>query len=255
MHPEAFVLHFPVLGDVPVQWYGILTLTGVLASILMARRDIVRYGILPREQALDACAVVAASSFIGGHVLFFLTPGQGGGIRIGSVLFGAILGGAAAVIGVARYHHIDLWNTLDAAAPAGVLPPLLGRFGCFMSGCCFGTPGRVPWAVTFTDPATVAPRGVPLHPTQLYEAAVLLGLFVLLLLRRRSRAFRGELALLYIGLYSAARFVIEYFRGDNVRGFVFQDSLSFSQAIAAVCLLAAGIGYISLWKRAKVEPA
>lgn len=240
MDPIAFSLDLPWLGPVDAAWYGILTLAGVVASVLLARRDVVRMGLLPRRQATDAAMIVAMAAFAGGHLLFLATPGSArGSLRSGSVLFGAILAGAAAVSLVARYHRVRVGRALDAAAPAGVLPPLFGRVGCFMTGCCHGTPTDVPWAVTFRDESARAPTGIPLHPTQLYEAGVLLAMFVVLLLRRPRRAFDGETGVLYLGIYSLARFLLEYLRGDAARGYVAGGRLSFSQAIAIPSFLVA----------------
>ena len=88
-----------------------------------------------------------------------------------------------------------------------------------MAGCCFGRPTTVPWAITFHNPAASltsdTPLGVPLHPTQIYEAgAELLILAVLLWLERRGRPFAGRTFWSYMLLYAMSRFVIEFFRGD-----------------------------------------
>ena len=199
--------------------------------------------------------IVAMSAFAGGHLLFLATPGRGGGVRTGSVLFGAILAGALAVVLVARYHRIGIWDTLDAAAPAGCLPPLFGRLGCFTAGCCHGTPTELPWAVTYAHPGSAAPPGVPLHPTQLYAAVALAALFLLLQWRRPRRAFVGEIGLLYLGLYSLVRFGLEFLRGDEVRGFVAGGWLSFSQAVAIPTFLVAAALYVRGRSGARVGDA
>ena len=107
-----------------------------------------------------------------------------------------------------------------------------------MAGDDYGRPTTLPWAVTFTDPdaATIggAPLGVPLHPVQLYESAVCLVLFGALVWLERRRHRDGDVILAYTILYAAARFVLEFFRGDADRGFVFGGLLSTSQFIAVV---------------------
>ena len=59
-------------------------------------------------------------------------------------------------------------------APGIALGHVVGRFGCLFAGCCYGKPTTLPWGITFTDPFAAdnvgTPLGVPLHPTQLYEA-------------------------------------------------------------------------------------
>src|SRR5262249_55983215 len=77
----------------------------------------------------------------------------------------------------------------------------------------------VPWAVTFTNPLAAAnvgtPLNIPLHPTQLYEAAAeLLILVILLATERKGRPFAGRTFWLYMLLYAISRYVIEIYRGD-----------------------------------------
>ena len=98
----------------------------------------------------------------------------------------------------------------------------LGRLGCFAAGCCFGKVCEAPWAVVFSHPETLAPPGLPLHPTQIYEALFLAALGAFLLWRlnaRRARAAQpsGIVFAEYLLLYSAGRFALEFFRWDEPR--------------------------------------
>lgn len=254
MSPVALELDLPWIGQVTVAWYGLISLAGVLGAVVLGRREILRLGLMNRRQSLNAGLILASAAFVGGHLLFLVTPGKSAGsLRSGSVLYGAIFAAAVAAIVVARVHRISPLRLLDAIAPAGVLPPLIGRFGCYTAGCCYGTPTDLPWGVTFEHPAAAAPAGVALHPTQLYEAAALTALFALLWWRRKRVAFTGELVVLYLGLYSVARFAIETVRGDDVRGFVFGGALSFSQAIAIPSVVIAVAAYAILRRRGRDE--
>jgi phosphatidylglycerol:prolipoprotein diacylglycerol transferase len=110
----------------------------------------------------------------------------------------------------------------------------------------------VPWAITFRDPAALAnvgtPLGVPLHPTQLYEAgAEALILVVLLVLERRGRLFPGRTFWTYMLLYGASRFVIEFYRGDS-RGMVF-GALSTSQFVSIIIVPLAILMLVKLSRR------
>ena len=87
------------------------------------------------------------------------------------------------------------------------------------------------------------PARHPLHPVQLYESVVCLVLFAVLLWLRRRKRFDGEIILAYTLLYAIARFVLEFFRGDADRGFVFGGLLSTSQFIAAIL----GPVAVALW--------
>lgn len=151
--------------------------------------------------------------------------------------YGGFLGALAAVaIYFWRHPELPVWRTADLCAPAIALGQAIGRVGCFMAGDDYGKPTNLPWAVTFTDPDAAriggAPLGVSLHPVQLYESVVCLALFFFLAGLARRKRFDGEVILSYALLYAVARFVIEYFRGDADRGFVFNGLLSTSQFIA-----------------------
>jgi phosphatidylglycerol:prolipoprotein diacylglycerol transferase len=255
MDPIAFHLELPVLGNLAISWYGLLTLAGWHAALFLALYEVRRLRLMSGVETWDTLLWAGGTALVCAHLLFQLTPGRGdpSSWRGGLVLYGAILGGAAGVAFAAWRRGKPVWKVLDAAAAPGIMPPLFGRIGCLTAGCCYGEPCDLPWAITFTDPGAVAPRGVPLHPTQLYSIGALLALFGLLWWRRRHKAFDGELAMLYLGLYSAGRFAIEIFRGDIVRGVYFGGWLSFSQLIALPCMLAALVGY--LWLRTRRAPS
>jgi phosphatidylglycerol:prolipoprotein diacylglycerol transferase len=129
-------------------------------------------------------------------------------------------------------------------APGIALGQTLGRIGCFFAGCCYGAECHLPWAVTFTSPRSLARLGIPLHPTQLYEAALNLSIFgFLYFFLGPRRKFEGQVFGAYVLLYPAARFFVEFFR-DDPRGSV--GVLSTSQMLS-VPLFA--IGLWILWSR------
>jgi len=77
----------------------------------------------------------------------------------------------------------------------------------------------------------LAPLGVALHPTQLYESAAMWAIFSALIFMRRVNRFQGRLFWFYLLFYSAARFIIEFYRNDP-RGWAIEGVLSTSQAIS-----------------------
>ena len=118
-------------------------------------------------------------------------------------------------------HRMPFWTTCDVFAPGIALWHVTGRLGCFAAGCCYGRPTSVALAVTFTNPLAAAnvgtPLGIPLHPTQLYEAAAELAILgVLLWTEPRGRPFAGRTFWGYMLLYAVSRFVIEFFRDDDL---------------------------------------
>lgn len=135
----------------------------------------------------------------------------------GMVFYGGLVVAVIAMVGVARWRRLPVLRMLDAFAPGVPLAHAIGRMGCFAAGCCYGLPTDVPWAVTF-PPGSEAPPGVPLHPTQLYEAGwnLLCGVALLAFWRRRPADGRVFGAMLLV--YAAFRGANELFRGDAERG-------------------------------------
>jgi phosphatidylglycerol:prolipoprotein diacylglycerol transferase len=136
-------------------------------------------------------------------------------------------------------------EALDIDFPALALYGALARFGCFSAGCCHGKPAwDLPWAVVFDHPASSSIyRGIPVHPTQLYEAAGDLVIFSLLIALRNRPAFKGALIWVYLLAYGLLRFCVEFYRGD-VRPMV--GLLSLNQVI---CIAFIVIGSAMLARR------
>jgi phosphatidylglycerol:prolipoprotein diacylglycerol transferase len=130
----------------------------------------------------------------------------------GLVSYGGLIGLLIAFALWYRRNPIAPWKRiLDWMAPGMAFGHALGRLGCFAAGCCYGKETDLPWGFAFTHPDTLAPRFVPLHPAQLYEAAFLAALGFFLLKRSRGD---GSVILNYLTGYAAGRFAIEFFRGD-----------------------------------------
>ena len=110
----------------------------------------------------------------------------------------------------------------NAATPALAIGHAIGRVGCFMVGDDYGQPSALPWAVAF--PEGLPPTTVPVHPTQLYEAALLVPLAVLLI-RWRRRGLPDRVVLgRYLFAAGTVRFFIEFVR--------VHDGLPFKAALA-----------------------
>lgn len=162
----------------------------------------------------------------------------------GSAIQGGFVGGGLAALVYLRAAGAPVLAVLDVLAPAGAAAQALTRVGCFLAGCCHGSPAP-PWlGVVHTDPASLAPRGVPLHAAQLYESALLLALAAALctMLRRRDVP-TGRVFAAYVGGYGVIRFVVQFFRGDDADRLVL--GLAHSQYAGLVMLLVAAL----LWRR------
>jgi phosphatidylglycerol:prolipoprotein diacylglycerol transferase len=159
----------------------------------------------------------------------------------GLALHGGILLALATFILYTHWRRLDFWRMADLFAPATALFISFARVGCILMGCCYGKPCNpdFPLAITFTKSASLAPRGVPLYPTQVMFAAVALLVFVLVWVRRRRKRFEGELALIGASLFSFLVFLIEFFRADRrVLYEIGGSTLSQNQIVGAVLFLA-----------------
>ena len=169
---------------------------------------------------------------LGGQTLEMLLSG-------GYVFYGGLFGGLLAAVSYCRRYRISLRAAADFYAPALPLFHVFGRIGCFLAGCCWGI--EAPWGVVYTH-SLAAPNGVTLFPVQLTEAVCNLAICMVLLLRERRLSGRqptGGALLLHAALYACVRFLLEFWRGDAVRGhFLF---FSTSQWISVLILFAIGI--------------
>ncbi len=167
----------------------------------------------------------------------------------GSVFYGGLLGGLAGGFLSVRYQKLEPWLVADCAAPSIALFHMFGRIGCFLGGCCYG----VEWehGVTFTHSLIEGANGVPRVPVQLYEAALELALFIVLTLMLHKGWLRNRLLAVYLMVYAVGRFTLEFWRGDDYRGFLF--GLSTSQLISIAVFAAVPVFFIVTRLRAKKQ--
>ncbi len=234
------------LGPVRLYTYGLLVASGFFFGIKWAARLAKREGI-DVNFIYDTAFWAIVGAIIGARFVFILTnlsyfidhPVDILKIWAGGLVFyGGLLGVIVAVVICARKASVDIWALADVIAPAGALGHGIGRIGCFFAGCCYGKETHVDWAVTFHDSLSIAPTGIPLHPTQLYSAANEFILFIILSMLWPYRRFKGQILLTWVVLYGITRSVIEIFRGDP-RGLYFDGMVSTSQIIAGIVITVA----------------
>ena len=258
MHPRlltvpAFELMGRSLGPFTLHTYGFLLAIAFLLGLWVASRQARRAG-LDAGRVTDMAVWVLIAGLIGAKLLlvlvdwryFVTSPRQlVSVVQSGGVFYGGLIGGALVAWWYAKRHKLPGWQTADVLAPGVIVGQAIGRLGCFAAGCCWGKLSNVSWAVTFRDVyaarAVGTPMDTPLHPSQLYESAAAFLIFAFLLWLAPRKSFHGQVALSYVALYSAARFALEFLRGDPDRGSWFGGVVSTSQLIAVVLLLGAAI--------------
>jgi phosphatidylglycerol:prolipoprotein diacylglycerol transferase len=106
--------------------------------------------------------------------------------------------------------------------------------------------------VVFSNTQSSAfPLNVPVYPVQLWDATVILIIAAFLILLRRKKQFDGQFFLIYAIVYSVTRFFTEYYRGDDSRGFVVKNHLSYGQFVAILVILTCSYFYIMLYRKSK----
>lgn len=250
---------YPVLfkfGKIAVYTYGLFIAIGFLAGISIAKKEAERVGEDP-QRIMDLCFYILIAAIIGSRLFYILTkPGMflSDPLEIfkiwngGLVFYGGFIGAVVTVFVYLKKLNMPLWRTLDILAPALAMGHFFGRIGCFFAGCCYGQMCHLPWAVTFSHPESLAPIGLPLHPTQLYSALNNLMIFSFLWFFRKRKAFDGQLCWLYILIYGITRSIIEIFRGDDRGGRVL-EILSVSQTIGGIMAVTAVVMLIILKRR------
>lgn len=170
----------------------------------------------------------------------------------GFVFYGSLIFSMSFVFWFIKKHKLSTWKFLDLIGFVAVIVHFFGRLGCFMAGCCHGIESHGPFSVIFTNPSCMAqPLNTPLHPTQLYSSFMLASIFGILTFVKTKQKFDGQVFLLYLILYSTGRSVIEEFRGDEARGFLFDGWYSNSQFISTVIVVLAVIAYVIRAKKSK----
>jgi phosphatidylglycerol---prolipoprotein diacylglyceryl transferase len=259
LHP--FLLEF---GRFRMPTYGFISLCALAVAVVLIRRYARIEGLDPK-QATEAIVLTIAVGFFGARAFEALINwdryfGHPGGWKLLLFSTGVFYGGLITAIPFCIYwfRHIGLpvLQGLDILALTACVAEGVGRWGCFFSGCCFGTPTDLPWAVTFPEIARRMHAGlpdVPIHPTQIYMSLNSLAILGILLLLYREKRFHGRIISVYVVLYAVTRFFIEFVRGDVDRGFVFGSRLSTSQFLGILLAVTALMTYVLLDRRHRLS--
>lgn len=235
------------IGPVTIYGYGLMIAIGIIAAYIVAEKRAEKNGVL-KESVFNLVLWCAIGGIIGSKILFIITkfgdilenPAILLNVTNGFVVYGGIIGGIFAGFLFAKHTKQPFVNIFDLAMPSVALGQAFGRIGCLLAGCCYGKETNGAFHIVFND-SKFAPNHVPLLPTQVISCVLnFIHFFILIYFAKKVKA-RGQVAALYLILYSAGRFILEFFRGDLERGNV--GRLSTSQFIAIIIEII-GIG---LW--------
>ena len=245
------------IGPLTLHTYGLLAAIGLLTGVYFSARRAAKEGY-SWDLTMDLGFYIVVAAVVGSRLLYVIVEYRmflNDPIRIFKMWEGGLVffGGVLAVLPVAAWflkkHKMPFWPMADIFAPYVALAHAIGRLGCLAAGCCYGKPTQSWLGIVFRDPASIAPTNVPLLPTQLFDSANEFGIFLILIALRPHKRFHGQLALLWLILYSVGRFVVEIYRGDP-RGWVVEGVLSTSQGVGIIVFLASSVMFVRMWRKA-----
>ena len=259
--------YIEILGHT-IGTYAICAVVGVLVCFIVGYMLIKNKGVCI-DDTIASTVYIVVGLVIGGHILFGITN-IGNIIQLfrnasdysfwkfvyilfgnylgGMVFYGGLLGGIAGLYVACRFSqfgHADVMY--DMYAVCIPLFHFFGRIGCFLGGCCYGVECRFGFTV-HGNTLNPAVNDVNRFPVQLVEAVCNLLIFVLLFVLHRKGKFKQRLLIVYFFTYPVVRFILEFFRGDEIRGFLF--GLSTSQIISILLLLFA-VGFMVVDRKKK----
>lgn len=210
------------LGPATVTWYGIFVALGFWLGAWTAARRAPKVSIHP-DTVWDLLWVLIVGGIVGARALYVMTYWERDFrhapwseifmVHHGGLVFhGGFLVATAAGFSWCAWKKVPAWTMADILAPSLALGHALGRVGCLLNGCCYGRQCELPWAWHY--PKVHETRGLPVHPTQLYESILCLGLAGGLAWGFGRRRFEGQVFAIYLVAYGVLRSVVEMYRGD-----------------------------------------
>lgn len=251
MHSTLFTIY-----GLPVHAYGLMMVVGFLLGLWRASRiSKKRYGVDP-ERVYDLALVLLVSGIIGSRIVYVLiNPGEEslrdflaiwqGGLSFHGGLIFAILAGVI----YCKFARLPFLDCADLFAPSLAIGYAFTRIGCFLNGCCYGSPTNLPWGVRFLDNGVLTP---PSHPTQLYAFAA--NMIILLLLIKLEKLHRkpGFVFVGYVGLYSTYRFLVEFLRSGYTAK-LFALGLTQAQWVSLGSLIISAALLMTVYRKAALK--
>ena len=202
-----------------VRWYGVFVALAIAVIVLWVLWQVRKGARISYDTVFIAAIVGIPSGVVVSRLLHVLDlwdyysqyPGQiiGGS---GLTIYGAILGAALGIWVCSKFSRFQFGYLADLIVPGLILAQIIGRVGCTINGCCYGTACSLPWAIAYTDPDSLAPLGIAVHPTTVYEIIYLAIIFVVALKLKDRLRPDGSLFIGYLGLYSLWRIGIDFLR-------------------------------------------
>ena len=237
------------IGPIVLNAYTtMLTLAFLLGTLLAARRA--KNRDIPTHEVVKLATLAIVASIVGSRLLYVLEHVRVFAGAPRSILFlwqgglcyhGGLFSGLFAALLWLKVKGIPIGKMVDIFAPSMALGFVVVRIGCFLNGCCFGTPTEVPWGVTFppASPAGWIYGNIKIHPVQLYALISGLLAFLVLIWIEKKYPFgegNGLLFLSFLALSSLWRFLLEFFRYQEPQAWI-AERFTIVQAYCLVLLI------------------
>lgn len=239
---------------VHIYFYGVVLAVAILAGTFISEYIGTRYLGFKKETAIDLVPYLVLFGIIGARLYycalnygFYLRfPTEILAIRHGGIsIHGALLGGFIGLLIFAKRRNMPLLKLADLSAVGLSIAQAIGRWGNFFNSEAFGRPTELPWKLY------IAPQYRPIpyqgyeyfHPAFLYESILDLTIFVILfcLIKFSKSRKDGNIALIYLILYSFARITVERCRIDSV---LYVHGVPVAIIVSILIILTAGIALI-----------
>jgi len=250
------------IGDLQIPSFFFMVMVATLAATFYGYWVSSRVG-LKREVFLDFGMIGMVAGVLGTRIFHILVEAPDyyweDPLRVfefwrgGFVSFGAYIGVSLSIYLYLRIRKFTVAPYLDVLALCTPIIQFCIRLACLLTGCCYGKPTDLSWAITFTDPASTAYYyypNIPLHPVQIYSGIHAIILFIAInWFYWKKRRFPGQTACLMMLGYLIPRGLIELFRADADRGLWFYELISTGQIASLVGCVFVLILYFRLKRR------
>lgn len=245
---SGFVIMIPYIYffDLKILVYPIILVVALLSSAIAIHlcKKTQRYVF---DEILKICPLILIGALIGGKLTYLIILVLSKNILTivnllgGFVFYGGVIG-AVTILWIfrKRLEHTVLHYT-DVLVIGLPLGQTIGRVGCYLNGCCYGLECSSPMAVTYM----VDGKLTSVFPTWFCESFFCLALFIYLY-KGCSKTNVGYHTAVYLTSYSVFRFILEFFRGDEIRGLGIY--FSFSQFVSVIIFFL-GIAVFIISKR------
>lgn len=251
---------YPILfqfGHFGLRSYGVVVALSFFVGLWLSTKEARRKGIDPRL-IQDFAVYALLGGIIGARLYFILfsdpafylkNPWEIFAVWHGGIgVIGSLFGGALVALWYCWKKGISFWKLGDTLTPGTALGQTVGQFACLFNGDSYGKPTDLPWAITHTDPRSLAPLNVPLHPIEIYEMAAYFMVFLIVWSTRNKYRADGFAFFTYLSAYGVARYFIEFFRGHPA---IFAWGIPAAQVISAALVFASLVSFFLLGKSRK----